>query len=703
MDLKYLKGIGSKRAEAFQKIGIESVSDLISLKPRLYVQKRNIKNFREMAGQYVWLFGRVTEVELPRRNTQPTVLRFSDTTGNIEIPVFGSSEFRSRQFRVGEPYIFLGKPTTAFDYSGYALEYRDHLKINITDEAEMGMLKFEYLPIYELSEVLKKTFVRPLTLTKIVYFAMRSLIKDDSDVFGEILNDNLLRENNLCNREFALRRINFPIKYDDIENARRRLAFDELFFLQMILALKRKNIKLEKKTFKINTDIKKLSADFTKCLNFELTQSQKDVINEIYKDMKSDAVMNRLLQGDVGSGKTIVAIFSMLIAVESGYQSALMCPTELLSEQHYNTFSAFIKKYNAVTGKNINVVLLQGKQKKKLRDEILYLIKEGKADIIIGTHALIQEAVEYKNLGFVIIDEQHKFGVLQRAKLKEKGLNPDVLVMTATPIPRTLYLTTYGDLEVSKITELPLNRKPVTTRLLNDNDKSKAYRFVREEVSRGRQVYFIYPLIEESEKSDLKSAETNYEYLKNTVFPDLKVGMIHGRILSFEKDETMKDFIANKINILVSTTVIEVGIDVPNATVMVIEDAHRFGLSQLHQLRGRVGRGAEQSYCLLITKANDAVSRKRLEVMCRTNDGFLIAETDMEIRGPGDFYGTRQSGEMKFIYTDFIKDKDLLNFARKSAFNIIERDPQLRLPEHQSIRKYFLKYFKDSLNLMKIA
>ncbi len=703
MELKYLKGIGEKRAEAFKKIGIESVKDFISLKPRVYVQKRAVRNCRERAGQYVWLFGRITEVIPPRKSNHPTVVHFRDETGFIEIPIFGASEFRSKQFRTGEPYIFLGKPSMAFGYSGLALEYRDHLKVNTYDENEMGMLKFEYLPIYELSEELKKTFIKPLTLTKIVYYAMKALIKEDSNVFSETLNRGIIQRYNLFERKEAIKRINFPKKYDDIEIARRRLAFDELFFLQILLALKRKNIKLENKSLEIKTDIKKLSANFTKCIDFELTQSQRDVINEIYLDMKSNQVMNRLLQGDVGSGKTIVAVFSMLIAVESGYQAALMCPTELLSEQHFKTVSGFIEKYNKAAGTDFKVVLLQGKQRKKLRDEILSAIKDGSANFIVGTHALIQEAVEYNRLGFAIIDEQHKFGVLQRAKLKEKGLNPDVLVMTATPIPRTLYMTTYGDLEVSKITELPLNRKPVSTRLLNDDEKIKAYSFVREEVKKGRQVYFIYPLIDESEKMDLKSAETNYAYLKTSVFPDLIVGMIHGRVLSFEKDDTMKEFLENKINILVSTTVIEVGIDVSNATVMVIEDAHRFGLSQLHQLRGRVGRGAERSYCILITKATDPVSRKRLDVMCKTNDGFLIAETDMDMRGPGDFYGTRQSGEMKFTYTDFTKDKDLLNFARECAFKIIDDDLYLRKPENNSIKKYFLQNYKDSLSLIKIA
>ncbi|MCY7362704.1 MAG: ATP-dependent DNA helicase RecG, partial [Ignavibacteria bacterium] len=344
-----------------------------------------------------------------------------------------------------------------------------------------------------------------------------------------------------------------------------------------------------------------------------------------------------------------------------------------------------------------------GGQKKKLREEILSDIKSGKSNIIIGTHALIQEKVEFKNLGFVIIDEQHKFGVMQRAKLKEKGLNPDVLVMTATPIPRTLSMTYYGDLDVSVIDELPKNRIPVKTVLRKENDKQKIYTFIKSEVDKGRQVYIIYPLIDESEKLDLKSAEENYIILKNNIFREYKVGMIHGRIFSYEKDEIMEDFKNGKIDILVSTTVIEVGIDIPNATVMIIEESQRFGLSQLHQLRGRVGRGSEQSYCILIAKYLDEVSSKRLNILCETNDGFKIAEADMDIRGPGEFFGIRQSGALNFSCTDLTKDKELLESARAIAFKIIKEDVNLRKPEHNVIKRAFQKNFKNSLYLMEIA
>ena len=426
----------------------------------------------------------------------------------------------------------------------------------------------------------------------------------------------------MISKKEAVLRINFPVEFSDVETARRRLAFEELFYLELILALKKKTTENEKKGITFDRDITNLKNEFSKILPFELTSAQLKVMEEIYKDMRSDKCMNRLLQGDVGSGKTIVAVFSILVARENGYQSAFMCPTEILAEQHYRNISALLKPLN------VNVTLLVGAQKKKLREEILNDISSGKSEIIIGTHALIQEKVEFKNLGFVVIDEQHKFGVMQRAKLKEKGLNPDVLVMTATPIPRTLSMTYYGDLDVSVIDELPANRIPVITALRKDTDKQKIYTFIRSQIQTGRQVYIIYPIIDESEKLDLKSAEENYLLLKNNIFRDYNVGMVHGRILWYEKDEVMEDFKNGKLNILVSTTVIEVGIDIPNATVMIIEESQRFGLSQLHQLRGRVGRGADQSYCILVAKNLDEVSSKRLNILCETNDGFKIAEAD---------------------------------------------------------------------------
>lgn len=701
MDIKFIKGIGEKRAEAFKKIGIDKVDDFLKFIPRLYLKKISIKEIFRYFGENVVITGKLTDIDYPMGKNRPLTVFITDKTGTTCIPVFGRSEFRSRQFRLNEKYIFWGKVGEGFKFSRYQLDYRDHLKIAESTDNEFSNINL--IPIYELQGVLKKTFIRPLLLSKIVYNALKTIDKQMPGLFNDTLSEEILKHGNFISRREAIFKINFPEYHSDIETARKRLAFEELFFLELILALKKQSIKTEKKLVSFKKNINELTNNFKKCLDFELTNAQKKVINEIYKDMKSDRVMNRLLQGDVGSGKTIVAIFSILIAIENGYQSAFMCPTEILAEQHYRTLMYYIDKYNSVSGKDIKISLLIGGQKKKIREQILQDIRSGKSNIIIGTHALIQETVEYNNLGFVVIDEQHKFGVMQRAKLKDKGLNPDVLVMTATPIPRTLALTYYGDLDVSVIDEIPGSRKKVITALRKEEDKKKIFDFVKSELKKGRQTYIIYPIIEESEKTDLKSAEENYKFLKEKVFKEFSVGMVHGRLFWYEKDDEMKAFKEKKINVLVSTTVIEVGIDIPNATIMIIEDAQRFGLSQLHQLRGRVGRGAEQSYCILIAKNLDEISEKRLKTLCKSNNGFEIAEKDMEIRGPGEFFGIRQSGILNFSCTDLTRDKEILISARNIAFKIVEDDPNLRKKQNIIIRESFLKNYKDALYLMKIA
>ncbi|KXK43497.1 MAG: ATP-dependent DNA helicase RecG [Chlorobi bacterium OLB5] len=403
------------------------------------------------------------------------------------------------------------------------------------------------------------------------------------------------------------------------------------------------------------------------------------------------------MQGDVGSGKTIVAVFCMLAAAESGYQAAFMAPTEILAEQHYKTLSDYFNKLG------IHSVILTGSIKNKDRGKIVDDIKTGKAKIIVGTHALIQDKVEFNSLGLAVIDEQHKFGVLQRAKLRSKGNNPDILVMTATPIPRTLSLTVYGELDVSVIDELPSHRKNIKTALRGEFDRIKVYDFVRKEIRAGRQAYIVYPIIDESEKLDLKSAIKHYEILKDGVFSDLKLGLVHGRMPWKEIDETIAAFKSRTLDILVATTVIEVGIDIPNATIMIIEEAQRFGLSQLHQLRGRVGRGAEQSYCILMAAESGNISSERLKIMTETNDGFKISETDLKIRGPGEFFGTRQSGDLKFSAADLAKDTDLILKAKESAFKVIKEDPQLRSYHNDVIREHFLKNYRTSFDLIKVA
>ncbi len=696
MEIKFLKGVGEKRAEAFGKIGIKCAEDFLKFVPRTYLRRIKVRECIANIDENVVLSGEVIDITHPRKPNQPVRIALKDNTGTAEIPIFGGSEFRKNQFRLGEKYSFWIKIDKDKFVSGLRINYRDHLKLN-DDESEIIYQKFSLLPVYELSGILKKTWIRPLLLSRIVFNAFSSLLKSDPDAIPETLPGSIQTKHNFPSKKDAILRINFPVNFTDVENSRKRLAFDELFYLELVLALKKKSLQMEKKGIRFEKDASALQNDLRKNLPFELTAAQERAIKEINNDMRSDKCMNRLLQGDVGSGKTVVAVHSMLTAISNGYQCAFMCPTEILAEQHFTTLSRMLENLN------LKVCLLVGRQKKKLRTEILTDIKDGTVNIVVGTHALIQESVEFNNLGFVVIDEQHKFGVMQRARLKEKGLNPDVLVMTATPIPRTLSLTYYGDLDVSIIDELPQNRIPVKTALRFDSDKEAIFKFVREEVKKGRQAYIVFPLIEESEKLDLKSAEENYEILKNRIFPDLRVGMIHGRLDSLEKESITSGFRNKEFDILVSTTVIEVGVDIPNATIMIIEDAQRFGLSQLHQLRGRVGRGADQSYCILIASSMDEISAKRLNILCETTDGFKIAEADMDIRGPGEFFGIRQSGMLNFSCTDLTKDKELLESARDEAFGIIARDPQLRQEENLTIRRTFEKEHSNSFYLMEIA
>ena len=689
-EIKYLKGVGPKRSEAFAKLGLNYTSDLFTVYPRDYLINTKIRELNKYRDKNVIISGKIIDKYLPKKPNHPTRIVIFDESASIECLIWGNFFYREKQFKVGDKYLLWGKVNYNFHERKVQFDLRDHKKF---EEGDEELLKYPLVPVYILSGELKKTWIKPLTLTKIIFNAIRKY----SDDINEFLNEEIRSQNDLLEHKHAVIRTHYPHSFEDIELARQTLAFEEIFFLQLVTALKKKSIENEEKGISFEKVGDKFEKLFKELIGFELTNAQKRVIKEIRSDMKSARPMNRLLQGDVGSGKTIVAVFCMLIAIENRYQCAFMCPTEILAEQHYKTLKSYFDKLN------IKSAILVGGQKKKLREEILSEIKNGNLQVVVGTHALIQESVEFKKLGFVVIDEQHKFGVMQRAKLRGKGLNPDVLVMTATPIPRTLSLTIYGDLDVSVIDELPKNRKQIKTGLRFEEDRLKVYNFIRDEVKKGRQAYIVYPIIEESEKLDLKSATEHYEILRKNTFRELKLGLIHGRMLWYEIDETIESFKNKKLDILVSTTVIEVGIDIPNASIMVIEEAQRFGLSQLHQLRGRVGRGTEQSYCILLGDKINEIAQERLNVMVETTDGFKIAETDMKLRGPGEFFGTRQSGELKFSAADLSKDMMLIERARETAFNLIENDPQLRKKENENIREHFLMNYKDSMSFIKIA
>jgi len=714
--LQYIKGIGPKRAAALANIGFATVNDLLYYFPRDYLDRSKIVRIVDLRqhierGQPVTVFGEVFRQEARRaRKTNRMIffLTVKDESGYLSCVWFEGFQWYKDAFEKGEFLALSAVPT--LDKMGrpqFVHPQFDRLASADEDEPDWGKLfnTGAIIPKYRSSFELEKVGLDSRGFRWII----RNAIKDHLPGVDEILSDDMLSRNDLVKLQFALRHIHFPSSNETLFSAKRRLKYDELFFLQLMLAHRRRLFREEPKNVSFKRE-SALARDLLAKLPFELTTAQSRVIREIVDDMKSSKPMNRLLQGDVGSGKTIVALLAALLAIDNGYQVAFMAPTELLAEQHYRTITGYLGTTS------VNARLLIGGQRKRLREEILEDVRNGHANIVVGTHALIEENVEFANLGFVIIDEQHRFGVLQRAKLRQKGMLPDIIVMTATPIPRTLSMTLYGDLDVSVIDELPLHRRPIRTAVRTEDQKDKVYAFVKEEVQKGRQVYIVFPLIEESEKVDLKAATKEFEYLRDGIFPGLRMGLLHGRMKSEEKDKVMKDFKDGEIQILVSTTVIEVGIDIPNATIMIVENAERFGLSQLHQLRGRVGRGAEQSYCILIAdyawfdkrgKQADSFeiqeekqhAKVRLDTMVATTDGFKIAEIDLTLRGAGEYFGTRQSGLPEFKIADIVLDRDLLTLARKEAFDLVQKDPHLRQSEHQSIRKHFESKFKDVFKL----
>jgi ATP-dependent DNA helicase RecG len=690
--IQYLKGVGPKMAERFAAKKIATVEDLLYFLPRAYEDRREIKKINKLEpGKTQTIIGNVilTQAKYYGKKRILEVI-VSDNTANMTAKWFkGQMSYLTGTFKKGTRVIFTGSVTP--NYADKAMIHPDYEILD--EEDESNLLNFKRIvPVYSETEGLHQKYMRKV---------MNSALDQYSRYVASPIPADICRRRDLINIHEAMLSVHFPAVNESVDKlnamqtpAHRRLIYDEFFFFQLGMAIKKSGRTLEQGiSFKIEGN---LLDKFLTSLPFRPTNAQSLVIAEIQKDMASVFSMNRLLQGDVGSGKTIVAMAAMITACENNYQAALMAPTEILAKQHYST----IKDWADAIG--LNIVLITGSMNAALKNEALDMINTGKANIVIGTHALIQEDVDFHRLGLVVIDEQHRFGVMQRATLRNKGINADVLVMTATPIPRTLAMTVYGDLDISVIDEMPPGKKPVHTVLLGENKREKVYQTISAELAKGHQAFIVYPLVEQSENLDLKDATNMAGHLQKDIFPEYRVGLIHGKMKEKEKDSVMQEFLANKINILVSTTVIEVGIDVPRASLMVIEHAERFGLSQLHQLRGRVGRRDIPSSCILLADYKvSADARKRLKVMEKTTDGFVLAEEDLAIRGPGDFLGTRQSGLPDFRIASIIRDARILNDAKEDAFALAARDPLLEKPEHAILKEALLDKWKGKLDLAR--
>ena len=688
--VEYVKGIGPKRARLMaEEIDVRTVGDLLEYYPRDYLDRSRIRSIYQVgrSNEYETIQGVVVnQMEFTsRRSTKVLKIIVYDETGVASLMAFGKRvQYMKISLKIDTKVVVSGK----FKRDYGEVNTSDYTYEVLSDEDAELIHTGRIVPVYPLTAKLNQRSLRRWT---------KRIVDDYASYIPEILPMDIRRRQKLLDKSTAVKNIHFPDTHERLRTARHRLAFDELFFLELGLGLKKKRWEVEELgiSFPRQSD---LLQRFISSLPFQLTNAQKRVFAEIEADMRSTRSMNRLLQGDVGSGKTVVAAMAMLLAIDNSYQGALMAPTEILAEQHYNTLTSLLEPMG------IQVVLLRGDMRKRDKEDALLKIRTGEANIVVGTHALIQEGVEFANLGMEITDEQHRFGVMQRAELKRKGANPDVLVMTATPIPRTLALTVYGDLNVSIIDEMPPGRQKIDTRWVPEGKRQDMYQFIEKQIAQGRQAYLVYPLVEESEKlEDLKAATEMAEHFQNDVFPHLKVGLIHGRMRAEEKQEIMERFKSNEINILVSTTVIEVGIDVPNASLMLIEHAERFGLAQLHQLRGRVGRSHHKSYCLLIANPTTEDAVRRMKAMTGTNDGFEIAEEDLAIRGPGEFFGTRQAGMPDLKVASLIRDAKLLEVAREEAFRIAADDPALLKPEHQMLKRILREKWRENLEMVSIG
>lgn len=694
-DIKYLNGVGPQRQQILNKeLGIHSFGDLLEYYPYKHVDRTKIYKIRELTLEmpFVQIRGRILSYETfemgPRKKR--LVAHFSDGTDVMDLVWFSGVQYIKKSYKVGKEYIVFGRPGVfngRFQLSHPEMDEVDSLVLN-----DMGMQ-----PYYSTTDRMKKAGMTSRTMERITKSLLQKI-----PTLPETLPDYITQPLHLMSRDEAMRLVHYPHNQYELQHARERLKFEELFYVQLNILRYAANNRKKYKGYLLPKVGEAFNDFYRHNLPFELTGAQKRVMHEIHKDMNTGRQMNRLIQGDVGSGKTLVALMAMLIAVDNGFQAVMMAPTEILAEQHLATIKEFLTGTGTSTGTqlNIRVELLTGIVKGKRREAVMEGLQNGEVNILVGTHAIIEDNVVFNNLGLAVIDEQHRFGVAQRAKLWSKNDNPPhILVMTATPIPRTLAMTIYGDLDVSVIDELPPGRKPIMTLHKYENQMVSLYEGIRKEVSKGRQVYVVYPLITESEKMDLQDLEAGFAHLQE-VFPTYSLSKVHGKMKPAEKEEEMQRFARGETQMLVATTVIEVGVNVPNASVMVIMEAQRFGLSQLHQLRGRVGRGADQSYCILVSDYQlSKETKKRLDIMCETNDGFRIAEADLKLRGPGDLEGTQQSGmAFDLKIANIATDGQLVQMARDEAQKIIDSDPDCNAPEHAMLWKRLAEIRKSNVD-----
>lgn len=730
--LQYLKGVGPKRAEALASAGILTPEDLIYYFPRAYIDRAVVSSIRQLAvslraEQDVFfnnipnlksentLIARISTVQEKQyaKNRRMLIYKIQDETATAKVIFWNRIDYYSRSFKEGDLIVLSGKPE--LDLNGSVTFHHPELtKLDETEEIDYS--KGVLLPIYPLTEKMKASGINNKTLRSII----KSILPICIDKIAESLPEYILEVNKLPSIRETISILHFPENISQTNLANYRLKFEEIFFYELFVNIIKSNFKQSHSGLKFNVR-SQLARKLVDNLPFRLTEDQKKVIREIANDISTGKPMNRLLQGDVGSGKTIVSLIIMLIAIDNGFQVALMAPTEVLAEQHYRTITKFMNSVDS----DIKISLLTGGLRTSNKRENINSVESGQTNIIIGTHSLFENEIKYKNLGLIVIDEQQRFGVAQRANLikmaseslEDKSSIPHILVMTATPIPRTLTMTLYGDLDVSIIREMPKNRKPVITKIIFESEIQSVYQFLRDKISQGEQAFIVYPLVEKSEKLELKAATEHHKYLSEKIFPELSIGLIHGQMNWTEKERVMLDFLEKKYQILVSTTVIEVGIDIPDSNIMVIENAERFGLSQLHQLRGRIGRGERQAYCFLITKDNFKyqINRKgmkedeqlasiiRLKTMERTTDGFEISEVDLKLRGPGDILGLKQSGIPDFRYINIVKDYDIISKAKNQALFVLENDTQLRLKENITLKEKMIKMLRNSENFFRIG